>query len=126
MIIEVFLDKTRYSFPRSRRVGSPEDFTTVFKEGFRFKQGCLIMYIKPNGLLCPRLGLAVSKKAIPKAAERNKVKRLIRESFRLYQNQLANIDIVVVVTRHYFEAQPSFWSDLGRQWSKLVVYYKEH
>lgn len=120
------MDKTGYSFPRSRRVGSPEDFNAVFKEGIRLKQGCLIMYAKPNGRLNPRLGLAVSKKAIPKAAERNKVKRLIRESFRLYQNQLANIDIVVVVTRHYFETQPSLWSDLGRQWSKLVVYYKEH
>lgn len=120
------MDKTCYGFPKSRRVCTSEDFNAVFKEGFKFKQGCLIIYSKPNQHSYPRLGLAVSKKAIPKAAERNKVKRLIRESFRRTQYQLTNIDVVVVVTRRYFEAPQSFWSDLGKQWARLVVYYKEH
>ena len=47
----------------------------------------------------PRLGLAISKKIIRKAVDRNRVKRMIRESFRLNQQQLGCFDIVVLAKR---------------------------
>jgi len=54
------------------------------------------------------LGLAISKKHIPKATRRNKLKRLLRECFRQYKDKLSGMDIVVtskknignVETRH--------------------------
>jgi ribonuclease P protein component len=48
----------------------------------------------PNGLDYARLGLIVPKKIISTAVGRNRVKRLIRESFRLNQAELVGLDVV--------------------------------
>ena len=67
-----------------------------------------------------RLGLVVSKKNISKAVERNRVKRLIRESFRKNKSQIPNLDVVVLI-RKGIDALPnvvissklnSLWNDL--------------
>ena len=46
-----------------------------------------------------RLGLVVSKKNISKAVERNRVKRLIRESFRKNKSQIPNLDVVILIRK---------------------------
>ena len=43
-----------------------------------------------------RLGLAISRKNCRKATDRNRIKRVIRESFRHHKRTLAGIDIVVI------------------------------
>ena len=50
----------------------------------------------PNTLGFARLGLALSRKAMSLAVNRNRIKRLVRESFRSHQAHLGSIDIVVV------------------------------
>ena len=58
------------------------------------------MRVCPNGLDRTRLGLAVPR-AVGKAARRNRIKRLLREGFRLSQHDLpAGLDMVVVVRPH--------------------------
>lgn len=57
-----------------------------------------------NGLSHPRLGLAISKKSLPLAVQRNRIKRLSRETFRHLQQQLGGIDIVVL-SRHGLATQ---------------------
>jgi len=55
-----------------------------------------VIYVLPNRINITRLGLTVSKK-VGKSVKRNRVKRLIRESFRLSQKQIMpGYDIVVV------------------------------
>ena len=46
-----------------------------------------------------RLGLVVSKRNISKAVKRNRVKRLIRESFRKNKSQIPNLDVVVLIRK---------------------------
>ncbi len=53
----------------------------------------------PNGLDHPRLGLVFSKKNVRRAVDRNRLKRLTRESIRLQQHQLPAVDIVVLARR---------------------------
>lgn len=53
-----------------------------------------------NQLSHPRLGLIVSKKVSKKAVERNKLKRRLREIFRLNQNNLNSFDIVVIAKQN--------------------------
>jgi len=50
---------------------------------------------RPNGLEYPRLGLAVGVKAAGNAVNRNRIKRLVRESFRGRKGDLPPVDLVV-------------------------------
>jgi ribonuclease P protein component len=50
----------------------------------------------PNSRQVPRLGLVISRKAAGSAVERNRIKRLVRESFRQQQTGLAGLDIVFI------------------------------
>jgi ribonuclease P protein component len=54
----------------------------------------------PNDLGHPRLGLSVSRR-VGKAHRRNRIKRLLREAFRLEQHNLVgSLDLIIVVTPH--------------------------
>lgn len=67
-----------------------------------------------------RLGMAISKKIIKKAVDRNRIKRFLRESFRLNQQNLDCFDIVVLAKRDATklfsgpldENQQSLWASL--------------
>ncbi len=50
----------------------------------------------PNKLDTPRLGLAISRKVAPGAVARNRIKRLVRESFRHNRERICPLDIVVL------------------------------
>jgi len=50
----------------------------------------------PNSRNVPRLGLVISRKAAGSAVSRNRIKRLVRESFRHCRGQLGSLDIVVI------------------------------
>ena len=54
------------------------------------------MLARPSGRALARLGLAIPRKQIRRAVERNRVKRLIRESFRRHQDVLRGLDVVVI------------------------------
>lgn len=116
--------KTSQSFIRSLRLRRSGDFQKIFRLGNKQKQGCLVVYTKLNGLGYARLGLAIAKKVIPRATSRNRLKRLIRESFRLSQHRLPDIDIVIAVTNRSLYNNQVFLCDLDKQWSRLAIYYK--
>jgi ribonuclease P protein component len=62
-----------------------------------------------------RLGLAVSKKALRRAVDRNRMKRQIREAFRQRRARLAGQDIVVMVRREVATAErATVWAALNR------------
>jgi ribonuclease P protein component len=53
------------------------------------------IFVRPNSGPTARLGLSMAARIIGGAVRRNRVKRLIRESFRQHQHQFPNVDIVV-------------------------------
>ncbi|RKF22253.1 ribonuclease P protein component [Alginatibacterium sediminis] len=85
-----------HSFGRELRLLTPMHFKHVFSDPLRVGTPQLLLLAKPNQEQHPRLGLAISKKSIKLAVGRNRVKRLVRESFRLHQQQLPNVDIVAI------------------------------
>ncbi|NJL31373.1 MAG: ribonuclease P protein component [Phycisphaerales bacterium] len=66
----------------------------------RHSIGPLTLWAKPNELTHSRLGLSVSR-AVGNAVQRNQIKRLLREAFRLLQHELpAGYDFIIVVYKH--------------------------
>ncbi len=53
------------------------------------------LYRLPNSLGVPRLALVVPKRLAPRATTRNRIRRLMREAFRLQQQRLGGSDCVV-------------------------------
>ncbi|HJR14600.1 MAG TPA: ribonuclease P protein component [Rhodanobacteraceae bacterium] len=67
-----------------------------------------------------RLGLAVSRKVSKRAVERNRIKRIIRESFRAEREALPSLDILVIArTSAAASANPPLHADLQHAWQKL-------
>ena len=62
----------------------------------RYKAGLLTLLACRSELDHPRLGLAIAKKSEKHAVQRNRIKRLVRESFRTHQHSLGPYDIVVM------------------------------
>ncbi len=83
-------------FRRGSRLVKTEDYKNVFAQATRWRIGKLTVLAHCNQLGYPRLGLAIAKKHVPTAVARNRIKRIVRENFRLQQHELGGIDIVVL------------------------------
>lgn len=71
-------------------------FVFVYKNSKSYANKYLIMYCKENGLYINRLGISVSKK-VGNSVIRHKVKRLVKESYRLHENMFnSGLDIVII------------------------------
>ena len=71
------------------------DFKNVYKFGRSFTGRYFVIYTYPNGKSYARLGLSIGKK-VGKAVVRNKLRRWIKEYFRLSEHGLAGSDVVVI------------------------------
>jgi ribonuclease P protein component len=78
---------------------------------------------RDNGLGYARLGLAISRKSVRRAVDRNRIKRLIRESFRQHRLLLDSLDIVIlsaisaadVSNREMRESLTKLWRKIGER-----------
>jgi ribonuclease P protein component len=89
-----------FAFSPDLRLKKPADFRAVFDRGVKRHTRGFILFRAANGAERPRLGVSVSRK-IGGAVVRNRVKRLIRESFRLNWRswELGGSDLVVIAKR---------------------------
>lgn len=90
-------------------------FSRLYKKGDCLASGTLIMYYAPNDLSVCRMGITVGKK-IGKAVKRNRAKRLIRESYRFFEDQTSGYDIVFVARTKTPEAD---FSEVKKDMAKL-------
>jgi ribonuclease P protein component len=85
------------SFRPHERIKNPADFKRAFDRKRSASNDAIIVYGVENGLEYCRLGLSVSKKRVRRAHDRNRVKRALREAFRLAKAELpVGIDLVIV------------------------------
>lgn len=89
-----------HDFPKQLRLLTAGDYRYVFDHAIYKVHGKGLMALAcPNGLGHPRLGLVISKKNVRRAVDRNRLKRLARESVRLQQSSLPAVDIVLLARR---------------------------
>lgn len=87
------------SFPVRARLSTPTDFHRVFSRPRRMFGAGYTLLIRVNDLGRPRLGLAISKRRASRAAQRNRLKRIARESFRRASADLPPVDIIAQCSR---------------------------
>ena len=89
-----------YGFTKTQRLLTAKQFEYVFADAERrASHRHSLILARENSLGFPRLGLVIAKKHVRKAVARNRLKRLIRESFRQHQHQLPAIDAIVLARK---------------------------
>ncbi|MES2547734.1 MAG: ribonuclease P protein component [Pseudomonadota bacterium] len=91
----------KFGLPKQAKLLKTDDFSSVFNLRKRIANTYLVIRFKPNNLNRPRLGLVVGKKTAKLAVQRNYMKRVLREFFRLNQHQLPSLDLVVQVQKKF-------------------------
>lgn len=87
----------RMTFPKRDRLSRQRDFQRVLSMRCRAGDRLLVAYVAPNQLSFSRLGLRAGREA-GNAVVRNRLKRLVREAFRLTRDQIpTGLDIVCIV-----------------------------
>ena len=111
----------RLTLPAQRRLRHKTDFEAAYAGGRRFGNGFFAVTAKPNDIGGPRLGLAVSIKNAGSSVERNRLRRTIRESFRLHQHELPPVDLVVSARGRAREAAGAeLRANLVALWKKVT------
>jgi ribonuclease P protein component len=85
----------RYS--RKQRLRG-EDIDALLASGKGLRRSGVSVQARANALGCPRLGLIIPRRVVPRAVDRNRIRRVLREWFRLNQPQLGSRDVLVRVT----------------------------
>jgi len=110
------------TFNRDKRLLNSKAFQAVFdNNNSRVANASLLLLAKPNDLNHPRLGMVVAKKNIRHAVARNRVKRVVRETFRSYQHELGAVDIIFLA-RKGLDELPAVEQTrlLNKSWLKLA------
>ena len=111
-------------FSRQSRLLKPAEFKLVFQQPIRSGDDCFRILARANGIQRHRLGMAVSKKACARAVVRNRIKRVIRESFRARMTgpeQEKTLDFVVLPTvAAAKQSNKTLDESLRAHWQRLI------
>ena len=110
------------AFTKSMRLLNSKDFQTVFDNApLRTSHQHFLFLARINSLDSPRLGLVIAKKHIRHAVDRNRMKRLIRETFRAKQQQLKGLDVIVLARKGMNDVTNAVLIEhLNGQWDRLI------
>ncbi|GAA0351836.1 ribonuclease P protein component [Morganella psychrotolerans] len=98
---------------------TPKHFNFVFQQPQRASTPEITLLGRRNELEYPRIGLTVAKKNVKRAHERNRIKRLTREFFRLHQHELPDMDFVLLVRKGVSElSNREITEALGKLWRR--------
>lgn len=112
------------TFPSSHRLRNPKEYKRVWNQAKRINAPCMSIFVRENDLGFPRLGLSLAKKNIRKAVDRNRLKRVARETFRLQQAKIGGFDTIVVIYKGAELLTPAEqYRSLQALWEKLATRY---
>ncbi len=109
------------SFPRESRLTAASQYRKVFEKNHRTADKHWTILYRANDDGAARLGMAVAKKNAKRAVDRNRLKRLARESFRQHKKSLAGFDIVLMIRHASVSAgNEELYKGLEAHWSRIA------
>ena len=112
-------DSSRTS--KHSRLTCAAEFDRVFKNSRRSADSFFTVLYCRNDLGYSRLGLAIAKRNIRLAVQRNRLKRIIRQSFHDARQELDGLDIVVMARSNARNAtNANLFSSLRDHWQKVA------
>ena len=109
-------------FTYNEKIREKKDFDKLFVNGKKSTSNLFIIYVCPNNLEFNRLAISI-KRHIAKAVDRNRMKRLVREIFRLNKHTIFGAnknDILVIVRTDFSNHNYDFINEeLLKQWQKF-------
>jgi ribonuclease P protein component len=116
------------AFKKSSRLLNSNDFQTVFNAApIRASHQHFLLLARQNQLSSTRLGLVIAKKNIRLAVDRNRMKRLIRETFRVKQQLLVGLDVIVLARNGMNNlSNAQLIEQLDLQWLRLIRKNQKH
>lgn len=88
-------------FTKQAKLIKTDEFSSVFNFRKRISAKFLAVHYQPNTLGRPRLGLVVGKKIAKLAVDRNYMRRVLREFFRIQQHTISHVDLVIRVQKRF-------------------------
>ena len=110
------------AFGKNKRLLKSSDYKEVFdNNSVRVAHSNLLILSEPNGTETSRLGLVIGKKNVPTAVARNKIKRVVRETFRLTELPVA-VDLVFLARKDLGKLSSTELATLITQsWGRLIA-----
>jgi ribonuclease P protein component len=113
-------------FTAAQRLRHKSEFDRVYSNARRFTDALFAVFACTTGGSTPRLGLSIAAKVVGVSVRRNRVKRLIRESFRQHQHELPAVDIVVnarsgarnATNAAIVQSLEKHWLAVRKQWAQ--------
>jgi ribonuclease P protein component len=110
----------RLTLPAQRRLRRKSDFEAAYARGQRFGNGFFGVTALSNDKGWPRIGLAVAVRTVGGGVQRNRIRRIIRESFRLHQHELPAVDLIISArARAKDAARQELHASLLALWKKV-------
>ena len=88
----------KQSFGKAERIRKRTEYVNIYRRGERVHSNSFTVILSPNARGDTRLGIAVNKR-IGNAAKRNRIKRLVREFFRLNKDVLPDSKDMVIIAK---------------------------
>lgn len=110
-----------YRFPPCFRLKKKSHFTSVQNLGKRLYSRHFLLLVWVSGLPCSRLGIAVTRKIDKRAVGRNRVKRMVRNIFRIHRQLLKEPCDIMVIARQ--DAPLCSFADVERELLGALHYH---
>ena len=109
-------------FTKKAKLIKTDEFSSVFNFRKRIFTSLIAVHYQPNNLNTARLGLVVGKKVAKNAVDRNYMRRVLRECFRLQQYDIPAVDLVIRVHKKF---DRKYFNQLQQEFNQAIVKIKQ-
>jgi ribonuclease P protein component len=109
-------------FYDNKKLSEKAQFDAVFANKKANNGKYLKIYWRNNDVEYARIGISIAKRNINKAVARNKLRRIIKESFRINHKLLPAVDMVFVIKKQAsIDSTTLFFDELNKKWSQFAI-----